>query len=98
MFIIDCCDCELQKSNKSAVPLLYLQKQKKRSTTFSLVWFMVFNVTFKNILVTLWQSVLLVEETRVPRKTINLPQVTHKLYYTILYRNVSVVCKQCKML
>ena len=27
---------------------------------------MVFNATFNNILATLWQSVLLVEETRVP--------------------------------
>jgi hypothetical protein len=29
---------------------------------------MVFNVTFNNILVILWQSVLLVEETGVPRE------------------------------
>ena len=28
-----------------------------------LVWFMVFNTTFNNISVILWQSVLLVEET-----------------------------------
>ena len=31
-----------------------------------LVWFMVFNATFNNISVILWQSVLLVEETRGP--------------------------------
>ena len=31
-----------------------------------LVWFMVFNVTFNNILVVSWWSVLLAEETRVP--------------------------------
>ena len=30
--------------------------------------FMVFNATFNNISVILWQSVLLVEETRVPRE------------------------------
>jgi hypothetical protein len=30
-----------------------------------LVWFMMFNATFNNISVILWQSVLLVEETRV---------------------------------
>jgi hypothetical protein len=30
--------------------------------------FMVFNVTFNNISVMSWQSVLLVEETRVPRE------------------------------
>jgi hypothetical protein len=29
-------------------------------------WFMAFNVTFNNISVILWQSVLLVEETGVP--------------------------------
>ena len=28
-----------------------------------LVWFMVFDATFNNILVILWQSILLVEET-----------------------------------
>ena len=33
-----------------------------------LVWFMVFNATFNNISVISWQSVLLVEETRVHRK------------------------------
>jgi hypothetical protein len=30
------------------------------------VWFMVFNATLNNISVILWQSVLLVEENRVP--------------------------------
>jgi hypothetical protein len=33
-----------------------------------LVWFMVFNATFNNISVISWQSVLLVEETGVPRE------------------------------
>jgi hypothetical protein len=32
------------------------------------LWFMVFNATFNNISVILWQSVLLLEETRVPRE------------------------------
>ena len=40
---------------------------------------MVFNGTFNNISVISWQSVLLVEETRVP-------PVADKLYYIILYR------------
>jgi len=31
-----------------------------------LVWFIVFDATFNNISVILWQSVLLVEETGVP--------------------------------
>jgi hypothetical protein len=32
------------------------------------VWFMMFNATFNNISVISWRSVLLVEETRVPRE------------------------------
>jgi hypothetical protein len=41
----------------------------------------VFNATFNNISVISWWSVLLVEETRVPGKTTDLPQVTDKLYH-----------------
>jgi len=33
---------------------------------YSLVWFMVFNATVKNISVILWRSVLLMEETGLP--------------------------------
>jgi len=47
---------------------------------------MVFNVTFNNISVILWRSVLLVEETGVPGETIDLPQLTDKLYHIMLYR------------
>jgi hypothetical protein len=48
----------------------------------------VFNTTFNNISVISWQSVLLVEETEpeYTEKTIDLPQVTDKLYHTMLYR------------
>jgi hypothetical protein len=35
---------------------------------FGVVWFMVFNSTFKDISVISWRSVLLLEETRVPGK------------------------------
>ena len=34
--------------------------------TYSGVWYMMFNATFNNISVISWQSVLLVEEPRVP--------------------------------
>ena len=44
---------------------------------------MVFNATFNNISAISWRSVLLVEETGVPR---DLPQVTDKLDHIMLYR------------
>jgi hypothetical protein len=48
---------------------------------------MVFNATFNNILVTLWSSDLLVEETGVPgKKNTDLPEVVDILYHIMLYR------------
>jgi hypothetical protein len=48
---------------------------------------MAFNATVNNISVTLWRSVLLVEETGVNlEKTTDLPQVTYTFYHIILYR------------
>jgi hypothetical protein len=53
---------------------------------FLLVWFMVFNATFNNILVISWQSILLVEETRVPGEN-HRPIASH--WQTLLHNVVS---------
>ena len=45
-----------------------------------------FNATFNNNSGIARRSVLLVEETGVPRKKTDLPQVTDKPYYLMLYR------------
>ena len=47
---------------------------------------MVFNTPLNNISVISWWSILLVEETGVPRENHDLFQVTDKLYHIILYQ------------
>jgi hypothetical protein len=46
---------------------------------------MEFNTTYNNISAISWQSVLLVEETRVHEKKTDLSQVTDTLYHIMLY-------------
>ena len=48
--------------------LLYPRCIPEKNKNSGLVWFMVFNATFNNISVISWRSVLLVEETGVPRE------------------------------
>ena len=65
---------------------LYSTKGSPHGASVMEVRVMVFNGTFNNISVILWQSVLLVEETRDLEKKIKLSQVTDKLYQIMLYR------------
>ena len=48
--------------------------------------FLLFTATFNNISVMSCWSVLLAEETVEPEENLDLPQITDKLYHTMLYR------------
>ena len=49
---------------------------RKYDKWLGLVWFMVFNATFKNFSVISWRSVLFLEETGVPREN-HRPVASH---------------------
>ena len=52
---------------------------------YEMVRVMAIHVTFYNITVISWWSVLFLEEPGVPREN-HLPEVTYKLYHIMLYR------------
>ena len=54
---------------------------------------MVFNVTFNNISIISWRSIILVEETYVPGKNTDLPQVTDNPYQIMLFRSYGTLNK-----
>ena len=65
------------------------------------LWVMVFNVTFNNISVIAWRSVLVVEDIPVyQEKSSDLPRVTDTVYHIMLYRvhivTLVVICTDCK--
>jgi hypothetical protein len=60
-------------------------EHRKKTTTYG-VRVIVFNATFNNITVISWRSILLVEETSVPGKTSDMPQVSSYLYHIMLYQ------------
>ena len=80
----------LSKTNPEYTGLLYKPNLKEDLNVGNLCYFhlymwlyvvMLFNATFNNISIILWWSVLLVEETGVTGKTINLSQITDKFYH-----------------
>ena len=66
--------------------MLKILKKKQKILVWIVVRIIVFNTTFYNISGISWQTGLLVEETRVPGETTNLPQVTDRLYHIMLYQ------------
>ena len=73
------------------------------SVLVCLIWFLVFNPTFKNISGISWWSVLLVEETGVPGKNIQLvvshwQTLSHNVVSSVNARSNSFIIKTIKVL
>ena len=60
-----------------------------------IVGFMVFNVTLNNISVISWWSVLLTEETGVPRENHRPVEISDKLYH-IMYYHVHLIMNRVR--
>ena len=72
----------------SMICIYQAQSQHDTVTFFQIirVTVMVFSPTFNNTSVISWRSGLFVEKPEYPYKTIDLSQVTDKLYHIMLYR------------
>jgi len=78
-------NCQIVSTTSSASNWSCVQTEDSQdncSDRCDLVRFMVFSATFNNISAISWRSVLLVEETEVPKKTTE----TDTLYHIMLYR------------
>jgi len=73
---------KLKKVNDKTIDFIYLS-HNIRITCIKFVCLMVFNVTFNNILVISWQSILL-ETGGTGEITTDLSQVTDKLYHLMM--------------
>jgi hypothetical protein len=76
-------------SINSIFPTIFLCVVHRLDKIWFMVRVMVFKASYNNISGISWRTALLMEETEYPeyqQKTIDLPQVTDKLYHIILYR------------
>ena len=77
-------------STWNQLPSLQCINGQQKGTHLLSIWFglMVFNATINNISVISWGSVLLVEETGVPRENHRPVEITDKHYHIMLYTSL----------